>query len=60
MTKIEDRYWIETDSFVHTSVPKKSDTTTGIKGTPFPCVHAPHTRNSPNRSFSRYEVFPHS
>ena len=24
LTKIEDRYWIETDSFVHSSIPKKS------------------------------------
>ena len=23
MTKIEERYWIETDSFVHSSTPKK-------------------------------------
>ena len=31
MTKIEDGYWIETDSFVHSSHSTKSDTTLGIK-----------------------------
>ena len=33
MTKIEDRYWIETDSFVHSPHPVKPKTTSGIKGT---------------------------
>ena len=33
MTKIEDRYWIETDSFVHSPHPIKSKTASGIKGT---------------------------
>ena len=32
MTKIEDRYWIETDSFVHSSHSTKPEATFGIKG----------------------------
>ena len=32
MTKIEDRYWIETDSFVHSPHSIKPKTTSGIKG----------------------------
>ena len=60
MTKIEDRYWIETDSFVHSSPPKKPDTTTGIKGTSYPDVHAPHTQNPHNPSLSRFGVFPNA
>ena len=33
MTKIEDRYWIKTDSFVHSTHLKKLDKTSGINGT---------------------------
>ena len=43
MTKIEDRYWIETDSFVHSPHSIKPGTTSGIKGPAHPYVHAPHT-----------------
>ena len=50
MTKIEDRYWIETDSFVHSSHSTKSDTTSGIKGTAHPYIHAPQTQNPNNPS----------
>ena len=46
LTKIEDRYWIETDSFVHSSHPKKPDRTSGIKGTSYLYVHAPHTHKT--------------
>ena len=60
MTKIEDRSWIETDSFVHSSIPNKPDTTFGIKGTRFPYVHAPHTQNPHNSSLSVSEIFPHA
>ena len=56
MTKIEDRYWIETDSFVHSSLPKKSATNNGIKGTSYPYVHAPHAQNPHNPRLSRFEV----
>ena len=34
LTKIEDRNWIERDSFVHASLPKNSDTTYGICNIP--------------------------
>ena len=58
MTKIEDRYWIETDSYVHSPHSIKSKTTSGIKGTEHPYVYAPHTQHPNNPSLSRFEVFP--
>ena len=58
MKKFEDRYGIETDSFRHSSVPNKSDTTYGVKGTCFPYIHAPHTQKQHNLSLSQFEVFP--
>ena len=58
MTKIEERYWIETDSFVHSPQSMKPKTTSGIKGTAHPYVHAPHTQHPNNPSFSRFEVYP--
>ena len=58
MTKIDDRYWIETDSFVHSATPKKSPSFDGIKGTSYPHVRAPHTETPHNPSLSRFEVFP--
>ena len=57
MTKIEDRYWIETDSFVHSSIPKKSTSHNGIEGTSYPYYRAPHTETH-NPSLSHFEVFP--
>ena len=57
MTKIEDRYWIETDSFVHSPHSIKSKTASGIKGTEYPYVYAPHTQHPNNPSLSRFEVF---
>ena len=59
-TKIEDCYWIETDCFVHSFIPKKSATNNGIKGTSYPYVHARHAQNTHNPSFSRFEVFPNA
>ena len=58
MTKIEDRYWIETDSFVHSPHSIKPKKTSGIKGTEHPYVYAPHTQHPINPSLSRFEVFP--
>ena len=58
MTKIEDRYWIETDSFVHSPHSIKPKTTSGIKGTEHPYVYAPHTQLPNNPSLSLFEVFP--
>ena len=60
MTKNDDRYWIETDSFIHSSLPNKSDTSYEIKGTSFPYIHAPHTENPHNPSLSRFELFQHT
>ena len=40
MTKIEDRFFIETDSFVHSLHSIKPKTTSGIKGTEHPYVYA--------------------
>ena len=56
MTKIEDRYWIEIDFFVHSSIPNKSETIYGIKGTSYPYIHDPHTQNSHNPSLLRFYV----
>ena len=58
MTKIEDRHWVATDSFVHTPHSIKPETTSGIKGTAHPYVHAPHTQHPNNTSLSRFEVYP--
>ena len=58
MTKIEDRYWIETDSFVHSPHSIKPETTSGIKSTAHPYVHAPHTHHPNSPSLSRFEVYP--
>ena len=60
MTKIEDRYWIETDSFVHSSIPKKSTPHNGFKATSYPYIRAPHTETPHNPSLSRFEVFPNA
>ena len=58
MTKIEDRYWIETNSFVHSPHSVIPKTSSGIKGTEHPYVSAPHTQHPNNPSLSRFEVYP--
>ena len=60
MTKSEDRYWIETDSFVHSSHSTKPEATSGIKSTAHPYVQAPHTQNPTNPSLSRFDVLPNA
>ena len=60
MTEINDRYWIETDSFIHSSLPNKTDTSSGNKGTSFPYFHALHTQNQHKASLSRFELLPHT
>ena len=60
MTKIEDRYWIETNFSVHSSRSTKPDATSGNKGTAHPYVHAPNTQNPNHPSLSRFEVFPNA
>ena len=60
MTNIDNLYWIETDSSVHSSHSTKSDATSGIKGTAHPYIHAPHKQNPNYPSLSRFEVFPNA
>ena len=60
MSKIQDRYWIETDSFVQSSHSAKPEATSGIKGTVHPHVHAKHTQNPNSPSLSRFEKFPNT
>ena len=60
MKKIEDRYWIETSSCVHSSHSTKPDATSVIKDTAHPYVHASHTQNPNNPSLSRFKVFPNA
>ena len=60
MTKNEDQYWIETDSFVHSPHSIKLKTTSDIKGTEHPYVYAPHIQHPNNPRFSRFEVYPTS
>ena len=55
--KIEDRYCIDTDSFVHSPIPKKSETTSGFKKTSNHYVHAPHTQNPHNPSLHALKYF---
>ena len=57
MKKIKDRYWIVTDSTVHSSHPQKPNITSGIKGTSCLYVHATHTQNPHNPNLSRFEIF---
>ena len=58
MTKIRERYWIETDFFVHSSIPNNAHTFSGMKGSPYPCIHAPLTQNPHNPIYSRVKLFP--
>ena len=60
MTKIEDRYWIETDSFVLSSHSTKRDATSGIKGRAHPYVHASHRQNPNNPSLPCLKAFPNA
>ena len=58
MTKLEDRFWLEIDSFVHSPHSTKPKTTSGIKGTEHPYVYAPHTQHPNNPCLLRFEVYP--
>ena len=57
MTKIEDRYWIETDNFIDSSNITKHLQTEGIKGTKYPNVKTPQSIVD-NLSLSRFEIYP--
>ena len=57
MTKIKDRYWIETDNFIDSSNITKHLQTEGIKGTKYPNVKTPQsTVDYP--SLSGFEIYP--
>ena len=60
ITKFLDQYWIERDSFVDSSHSTEPESTSGVKGTAHIYVHAPHTENPNNPSFSRFEVSPYA
>ena len=53
MTRIKDRYWIETDSFIDSSNITKHFQTEGIKGTKYPNVKTPQSTVD-NPSLSRF------
>ena len=57
MTRIKDRYWIETDTFIETSNITKKLQTEGIQGTRYPNVKTPQSKIS-NPSLSRFEIYP--
>ena len=48
------------DTFVHSLIPNKYDTTSVTKETSCPYVHAPLAQNPHNASLSRFEVFPYA
>ena len=57
MTKIKDRYWIETDNFIESSNITQNLQTEGIQGTKYPNVKTPQSTVD-NPSFSRFEIYP--
>ena len=57
MTRIKDRYWIETDIFILFSNNTKHLQTEGIKGAKYPNVKTPQSTVD-NPSLSRFEIYP--
>ena len=57
MTRIKDRYWIETDTIIETSNITQKLQTEGIQGTRYPNVKTPQSKIS-NPSLSRFEIYP--
>ena len=57
MTKIKDRYWIKTDTFIDSSNITKHLQTEGIKGTKYPNVKTPQSTVD-NPRLSRFEIYP--
>ena len=57
MTRIEDRYWIETDNFIESSNITQNLQNEGIQGTKYPNVKTPQTTVD-NPSLSRFEIYP--
>ena len=57
MTRIKDRYWIETYKFIDSSNITKHLQTEGIKGTKHPNVKTPQSTVD-NPSLSQFEIYP--
>ena len=57
MTKIKDRYCIETDNFIESSNNTQNLQTEGIQGTKYPDVKTPQSTVD-NPSLSRFEIYP--
>ena len=57
MTRIKDRYWIETDNFIDSTNITKHLQTEGIKGTKYPNVKTPQSIVD-NPSLSRFGIYP--
>ena len=55
-TRIKDRYWIETDTFIETSNITQKLQTEEIQGTRYPNVETPQSKVS-NSSLSRFEIY---
>ena len=56
MTRIKDRYWIETDTFIETSNITQKLQTEGIQGRRYPNVKTPQSKVS-NPSLTRFEIY---
>ena len=57
MTRIKDRYWIETENFIETSNITQNFQPEGIQGTEYPNVKTPKSTVE-NQSLSRFEIYP--
>ena len=59
MTRIKDRYWIETDNFLKSSNITQNLRNAGIKGTKYPNVKTPQSTVD-NPSLSRFDIYPNA
>ena len=57
MTRIKERYWIETDNFIESSNITQNLQSEGIQGTKYPYVKTPQSTVD-NPSLSRFEIYP--
>ena len=57
MTRVKDRYWIETDNFIKSSNFTQNLQIEGIQGTKYSNVKTPHSTVD-NPSLSRIEIYP--
>ena len=57
VTRIKDRYWIETENFIESSNITRDLQTEGIKGRKYPNVKTPQSTVE-NPSLSRFEIYP--